>query len=171
MNDIWKRDNLIKCHNNMRTHLYRIIDGLSQDLLLKEISDEENFPHLLSIIWHIGGSETYWFHKAEHDIAPKFTINTFEDVRTKLEENTQGIIRVVQECTPEHLVIISPSESNPPSIAWCVFRTYQHGLYHTAQIAKVRHMINAPSLDLAVDAWDSAVDSIIETLGSLWNKS
>ncbi len=170
MNDEWKREELIKCHINMRTHLYRIINGLTQDLLLKEISDEENYPHLLSIIWHIGGAETYWFHRAKHEIAPKFAIDTFEDIHIKLGENTQGIKRVVQECTPDHLQIIPPSKSSPPSVAWCVLRTYQHGLYHTAQIAKIRHMIDAPTIDLTVETWDSAVDSIINTLSGLWNE-
>jgi len=171
MDDKWKRDELIRCHNQMRSHLYRIIDGLSQNLLLKEISDEENYPHLLSIIWHIGGAETYWFHRAKHDIAPKFAIDTHEDILIKLKANTQGLIRVVQECSPEQLLITPPSESTDPSVAWCILRTYQHGLYHTAQIAKIRHMINAPPLDYSVDTWDSAVDAISETLSGLWNES
>ena len=65
MDDDWKREVLIQAHLNQRAHLYRIIDGLTQELLLKEISDEENYPHTLSLIWHIGGAETYWFHRAK----------------------------------------------------------------------------------------------------------
>ena len=154
----------------MRNHLYRIIDGLSQDLLLKEISNEEKYPHLLSIILHIGGAETYWFHRANRDIAPRFNIDSFEEIRLKLDENTHGIKQAVQECSSEQLRIVPPTESTPPSVAWCVFRTYQHGLYHTAQIAKVRHLINAPPIDYTVETWDTAVDSIIETLSHLWNE-
>jgi hypothetical protein len=85
MNDDWKRQALIQAHTQQRKHMFRIIDGLSQELLLKEISDEEKYPHMLSLIWHIGGAETYWFHRAKHDIAPRFEIESFEDIQKKLE--------------------------------------------------------------------------------------
>jgi len=170
MDETKKREELIKAHVNMRTHLYRIVNDLSQDLLLKEISDEEKYPNLLSIIWHIGGAETYWFHKANHDIAPKFSIDSPEDIRVKLGENTQGIKRIISECSPSQLRIIPPGADDGPSVAWCLLRTYQHGLYHTAQIAKVRHMIDAPPLDTSIDTWSPAVDSVIEILRNIWNE-
>lgn len=143
MDEKWKREKLISTHLSMRAHLYRIIDGLNQEILLKEISDEEQYPHLLSLIWHIGGAETYWFHKANHDIGPKFLIETFEDIRTNLEANTEGIKRVIGECSQDQLRIVPPSEEGGPSVAWCLLRTYQHGLYHSAQISKTRHLIGS----------------------------
>ena len=170
MDEQWKRENLIKIHENMRAHLYRIIDGLTQELLMKEISDEENYPHLLSLVWHIGGAETYWFHRAKHDIAPKFSIESFEDIRNKLLENTEGIKRVIRECSTDQLRIVPPSEESEPSIAWCLLRTYQHGLYHTAQISKVRHMIGAPQIADTPNTWNTAVDSIIGLLGEFWDR-
>ena len=170
MNEKWKREGLISAHLNMRTHLYRVIDGLTQDILLKKISDEENYPHLLSLIWHIGGAETYWFHRANHDIAPKFSLDTFEDIRTKLEENTEGIKRVIGECSAEQLRIIPPSEEGGPTVAWCLLRTYQHGLYHSGQISKIRHVIGATPISPTPDTWDLAVDSVIGLLGKSWNE-
>lgn len=169
MNEDWKRKVLIEAHLNQRAHLYRIIDGLTQDLLLKEISDEETYPHTLSLIWHMGGAETYWFHRAKHDIAPRFEIETFEDIRKKLEENTEGIKKVVGECDPKQLAIIPPTEEGGPSVAWCVLRTYQHGLQHTSQISKIRHMIGAPALTSKEDTWSLATDAIIDILIELWN--
>jgi hypothetical protein len=166
----WKREVLIEAHLNQRAHMYRIIDGLTQDLLLKEISDEENYPHTLSLIWHMGGAETYWFHRAKHDIAPRFEIESFEDIRNKLEENTRGIKSVIKECNIRQLDIIPPSEEGGPSVAWCLLRTYQHGLQHTSQISKIRHMIGAPPLKGDEDTWSPATDSIIELVRKLWNK-
>ncbi|TFH05261.1 MAG: DinB family protein [Candidatus Thorarchaeota archaeon] len=148
MDEQRKREELIGAHVNMRVHLYRIIDGLTEEILLKEISDEENYPHVLSIIAHIGIAETYWFHKANHDIGPKFSIETFEEVRVKLEDNTERIKRVVETCSQDQLRIIPPSEERGPSVAWCILRTYQHGLYHSGQISKIRHMIDAPLLQI-----------------------
>ncbi|TFG26802.1 DinB family protein [Candidatus Thorarchaeota archaeon] len=169
MDEQWKRQELVKIHLNMRTHLYRIIDSLTQEVLLKEISDEENYPHLLSLIWHIGGAETYWFHRANHDIAPKFSIESFEDIRRKLEQNTEGIKRVIETCSKDQLQIIPPSVEGGPSVAWCLLRTYQHGLYHTGQISKIRHIIDAPIIADTPDTWSPAVDAIIELLLELWN--
>jgi len=169
MDEQWKRENLIKTHVNMRAHLYRIIDGLTQEMLLKDISDEENYPHLQSIIGHIGGAETFWFHRAKHDIGPRFSIERFEDIRIKLEGNTEGIKRVIRECSKDQLYIVPPSEETAPSVAWCLLRTYQHGLYHTAQISKIRHMIGAPSIAPA-NTWSPAVDSVIELLRESWDR-
>ena len=169
MNDQQKREELVKLHENMRTHLYRIIDGLTQDTLLKKISDEEHYPHTLSLIWHIGGAETYWFHKAGHDIGSKFSIESFDEIRPKLEANTEGIKRVIGQCASEQLRIIPPTEENGPSIAWCLLRTYQHGLYHSAQISKIRHMIGAPSIAESPDTWSPAVDSVTRLLAEFWN--
>jgi uncharacterized damage-inducible protein DinB len=168
MAEQWMREELIRAHMNMREHLYRIIDGLTQEHLLKEISDEEQYPHMLSLIWHIGGAETYWFHRANHDIAPKFTIERFEDIQEKLHANTEGIKRVVKECDLKQIQIIFPNEEGGPSVAWCALRTYQHGLYHTAQISKIRHMIDdCPPLSKNVNTWDPAVDSVIEIVRKL----
>jgi len=147
-----------------------MIDGLTQDLLMKEISDEELYPNTVSLIWHIGGAETYWFHKAKHDIAPRFEIVTFEDIRNKLEENTRGIERVVNECDSSQLDIVPPGAEGGPSVAWCLLRTYQHGLQHTSQISKIRHMIEAPPLSSDEDTWSPATDSIIEIVRELWNQ-
>ncbi len=166
----WKRRQLIRTHLDMREHLYRIINGLTQELLLKEISDEEQYPHLLSVIWHIGGAETYWFHRARHDIAPRFSIERYEEIWEKLQNNTEGIKRVVNECNDEQLQITPPSDSNDPSVAWCVLRTYQHGLYHSGQISKIRHMIGAPPISYEKDTWSPAVDSIIEIIRTIWNQ-
>jgi hypothetical protein len=150
--------------------MFRIIDGLSQELLLKEISDEEKYPHMLSLIWHIGGAETYWFHRAKHDIAPRFEIESFEDIQKKLDENTAGIKRVIGECDARQLEIIAPNEEGGPSVAWCLLRTYQHGLQHTSQISKIRHMIGAPPLSSDENTWSPAVDAIIDILTHVWNQ-
>jgi uncharacterized damage-inducible protein DinB len=163
------REELIRAHLNMREHLYRIIDGLTQEHLLKEISDEKDYPHMLSLIWHIGGAETYWFHRANHDIGPKFTIESHEDIQTKLRANTEGIKRVLTECDAKQLPIVHPNEEGGPSVTWCLLRTYQHGLYHTAQISKIRHMIKGcPPLSEKGDTWSTAVDSIIEIVKKLY---
>ncbi|MFW9768859.1 MAG: DinB family protein [Candidatus Thorarchaeota archaeon] len=169
MDDERKREVLIEAHLNQRAHMYRIIDGLTQELLLKEISDEENLAHTLALIWHMGGSETYWFHRAKHDIAPRFEIESFEDIRKKLEGNTEGIKRVIKECDSKQLEIIPPNEEGGPSVAWCLLRTYQHGLQHTSQISKIRHIIGAPPLSSDEDTWSPATDSIIGILREFWN--
>ncbi|MHA2024823.1 MAG: hypothetical protein ACW98U_02885 [Candidatus Thorarchaeota archaeon] len=170
MDDDWKREVLIQAHLNQRAHLFRIINGLTQDILLKEISDEEKHPHTLSLIWHMGGAETYWFHKAKHDIAAPFKIESFEDIQKKLDLNTEGIKKVINECEAKQLEIIPPSQEGGPSVAWCLLRTYQHGLQHTSQISKIRHMIGAPPLSSDEDTWSPATDSIIEIVRKLWNK-
>jgi uncharacterized damage-inducible protein DinB len=171
MTEQWMREELIRAHLNMREHLYRIIDGLTQEHLLKEVSNEEQYPHMLSLIWHIGGAETFWFHRANHDIAPKFTIESFEDIQTKLKANTEGIKRVLKECAAKQIRIMPPKEEGGPSVAWCVLRTYQHGLYHTAQISKMRHMIEGcPPLSGKEETWSIAVDSVIEIVKKLYDK-
>ncbi|RDE13202.1 MAG: hypothetical protein C4K48_09000 [Candidatus Thorarchaeota archaeon] len=162
------RKELIQAHLNMRTHLYRVIDGLTQEILMKQISDEKQFPHMLSLIWHIGGAETYWFHRAKHDIGPKFSIETFDDIQAKLRANTDGIRRVVSQCDGRQIRIVPPTTEGGPSVAWCILRTYQHGLYHAAQISKIRHMIGGiPPLSSQEDTWSTAVDSVIEIVKKL----
>ncbi|MBN2229180.1 MAG: hypothetical protein JW779_06260 [Candidatus Thorarchaeota archaeon] len=159
------REELIQAHLKMRAHLYRIIEGLTQEILLKEISDEASYPHMLSLIWHIGGAETYWFHRAGHDIGPKFQIEKYEDIQKNLHANTEGIRRVVRGCDDDQIQIISPTEDGGPSVAWCVLRTYQHGLYHTAQISKIRHIIEEiPPLRTDEDTWSTGVDAVIEII-------
>lgn len=166
----WMREELIRAHLNMRKHLYRILDGLTQEHLQKEISDEKQYPHILSLIWHIGGAETYWFHRANHDIGPKFSIESFDDIKTKLKSNTDGIRHVISECDANQLHVVPPTEEGGPSVGWCLLRTYQHGLYHTAQISKIRHMIEGcPPLSGNEDTWSLAVDSIIEIVKKLYD--
>jgi hypothetical protein len=168
MNEQWLRNELIQAHLRMRRHLYRIIDGLTQEHLLKEISDEKDYPHMLSLIWHIWGAETYWFHRAKYDIGPRFNIEKFEDIRANLEANTDGIRHVVLDCDKKQMQITPPSSEGGPSVAWCVLRTYQHGLYHTAQISKIRHMIKGiPPLRYDEDTWSPAVDSVAGIIGKL----
>ena len=170
MSERTMREELIQAHVNMRTHLYRVIDGLTQEMLLKQISDEEQYPHMLSLIWHIGGAETYWFHRAKHDIGPKFSVETFDDIQTKLRANTEGIRRVVDECDARQIRIVPPTAEGGPSVAWCILRTYQHGLYHAAQISKIRHMIGGiPPLSSQEDTWSHAVDSVIEIVRRLYD--
>jgi uncharacterized damage-inducible protein DinB len=145
--------------------MYRIIDGLTQELLMKEVSDEKDYPNMLSLIGHIGGAETYWFHRAKHDIGPKFNIESFDDIRTKLRANTDAIERVIRECDEKQMQIVPPSDDGGPSVAWCVLRTFQHGLYHTAQISKIRHMIKGvPPLSSDEATWNLAVDSMAEII-------
>lgn len=171
MTEKMMRNELIQAHLNMRAHLFRVIDGLTQEILLKQISDEKDFPHMLSLIWHIGGAETYWFHRAKHDIGPRFSIETFDDIQTKLKANTDGIRRVVHECAARQIRIVPPSAEGGPSVAWCVLRTYQHGLYHAAQISKVRHMIEGiPPLTSQEDTWSIAIDSAIEIVRKLYDQ-
>ena len=165
------RDELIQAHLNMRTHLYRVIDGLTQETLLKQISDEKQFPHILSLIWHIGGAETYWFHRVKHDIGPKFSVETVDDIQPRLKANTEGIIRVVRVCDGAQIRIVPPTVEGGPSVAWCILRTYQHGLYHSAQISKIRHMIEGiPPLSSQEDTWSHAVDSVIEIVRKLYDE-
>ena len=65
MDEEWFRRMLIAAHNNQREHLQRILSGLTEEHLLKKITDEERLNNILGIIWHISSAETYWFHQGE----------------------------------------------------------------------------------------------------------
>jgi hypothetical protein len=116
---------------------------------------------------HIGTAETYWFHKANNSIGPPVIADTFEEVISRINENTEEITKIVSECPEDQLRIIPPSEGGP-SIAWAVLRTSQHGIYHAGQIAKIRRMIDAKELlPNPENLWGKAVDSILEIAKAL----
>ena len=75
-------------------------------------------------------------------------------------------------CDSEELKIQTGMNKQTPSIAWCVLRTYQHGLYHAGQIAKIRRIEGAKELAYHRDElWSLAVDSVIEILERFTNES
>ena len=164
----WFREALIAAHRNQRNHLEWIINGLSGEQMNKRISEEENIYSILSILCHICNAETYWFHKNGHSIGPPINTDNAEEVKDKLKENTQKIEDAIRTCPLEQLKIISGGKTNPPTIAWAVLRTYQHGIYHSGQISKIRHIIDAPSIEEdGKFRWEKAVDSIIEIIQKL----
>lgn len=164
----WFREALIEAHQNQRNHLEWIISGLSEEQMRKRISEEEYIFSILSILRHICNAETYWFHKNGHSIGPPIDSENIEEVKIKLKENTKKIEDAIDTCDIGQLEIIPGSRSNPPSIAWAVLRTYQHGIYHSGQISKIRHMIGAqPLQDNGVDRWGQAVDSAINIIHQL----
>lgn len=162
------REALIEAHVNQRVHLNRMIQGISKESLKKKVSREERFPDISAIIWHIGGAEVYWFYKAGHSIGPRYGGDDVDVVVSKLEENTAAIQDVLLSCGNDQLKIVPPSSEHGPSVAWILLRTYQHGIYHAGQIAKMRHMMGLPELsDDPEDSWSSAVDSVIELICNL----
>jgi uncharacterized damage-inducible protein DinB len=145
-----------------------MIQGISKESLKEKVSREERFPDISTIIWHIGSAEVYWFFKSGHAISPRYDGNDIDIVISKLEENTAAIQDVLLSCGEEQLEIKPPSSANGPSVAWALLRTYQHGIYHAGQIAKMRHMMGLPELsDDPEDSWSSAVDSVIELISNL----
>lgn len=168
MNEEWFRRMLIAAHNNQREHLSRILSGLTDEHLLKQITDEDRLNNILGLIWHIGSAETYWFHKSGHSIGPRFDASDVNVVLTKLSDNTERVAEVVNTCSIEQLRIVPPSPESGPTVAWVLLRTYMHGIYHTGQIAKVRRMIGAPELpEEQGDSWSTAVDSIGDLIHGL----
>ena len=157
----WFRDQAIQAHKNQRAHMFYVLDGLSNDELIKEVTAEEYSRSIAGIVMHIGTAETYWFHKANESIGPPTIADTFDEVKARIQENTEKIIEKVRTCPDEKMRIIPPREGGP-SIAWAVLRTVQHGIYHSGQIAKIRRMIGAPDLPPdSEDLWGKAVDSLI----------
>jgi hypothetical protein len=142
-----------------------MVGGLSAEHFAHRVSMDDDFPSIVAILRHIGNAETYWFHKSGHGIGPPLKGDDPESTLDRLEENTHRITETVSTCEPEQLRIVGgvpgPQERGP-SVAWAVLRTYQHGLYHAAQVAKIRRIIGAPPLpDEEVDSWAMGVDSVI----------
>ena len=163
----WIREKIIQAHENQRAHLYYVLKGLKNDELIKIVTNEEYSRSIAGLVMHIGTAETYWFHKANNSIGPPVIADTFEEVMTRIRENTEKITKIVQECPEEQLRIIPPKEGGP-SISWAVLRTAQHGIYHAGQIAKIRRMIGASDLPADPDnLWGGAVDSALEILRTL----
>lgn len=163
----WFREKLIQTHENQRKHLQYVLKDLTDDELTKIVTNEEYSKSIAGLVMHIGTAETYWFHKAKNSIGPPVIADTFEEVLTRIKENTEKISKIVKECPEEQLRIIPP-EDGGPSIAWAVLRTLQHGIYHAGQIAKIRRMIGASELQPdSENLWSQAVDSIIEIVRTL----
>jgi uncharacterized damage-inducible protein DinB len=162
---------VIKAHENQRAHLRYVLEDLTNDELIKQVTDEEHSRSIAGIVMHIGTAETYWFHKASNPIGPPVIADTFEEVLSRISANTEKITKIVRECPEDQLRVIPPKEGGP-SISWAVLRTAQHGIYHAGQIAKIRRMINAKELHPDPDKlWGRAVDSIIEIVRAFINES
>jgi len=162
----WFREKVIRAHENQRTHLHYVLKDLTNDELIKQVTTEEYSRSIAGIVMHIGTAETYWLHKAKNPIGPPVIADGFEEVISRIIENTEKITKLVRECPEEQLRIIPPKEGGP-SIAWAVLRTSQHGIYHGGQIAKIRRMIGAKELPPDPEnSWGQAVDSILEIVGA-----
>ena len=163
----WFREKVIQTHENQRAHLFHLLEDLTNDEIVKVVTKEEYSRSIAGLVMHIGTAETYWFHKAGNSIGPPVIADAFDEVISRIRENTEKIINIVNECPKEQLRIIPPKEGGP-SIAWAVLRTAQHGIYHAGQIAKIRRMIGAS--DLPPDPgnlWGNAVDSTLEIIRTL----
>ncbi|TFF94264.1 DinB family protein [Candidatus Thorarchaeota archaeon] len=167
----WFRERLTDAHKKQRTHLYRIIQDLSTDLVEKKVSDEERLPDMLSVLRHIGNSETYWFHKNGNDLLPPLRTGGLDEVVDHLERVTAAMIEMIRGCSEEELRVVPPTDERGPSISWCVLRTVQHGIYHAGQLAKMRHMIGAPPLEVDDAPWNAAVDAPTQIIGALLDES
>ncbi len=155
---------MIQAHENQRTHLHYVLKDLTNDEVVKVVTDEEYSKSIAGIVMHIGTAETYWFHKANNSIGPPVIANTFDVIMDRIKENTEKIKKLVRECPEEQLRIIPPRDGGP-SIAWAILRTSQHGIYHSGQIAKIRRMIGASDLPPhPEDLWGRAVDSTLEII-------
>jgi len=161
MNEEWFRQMLIEAHNNQRVHMKRIIDGLTVDILRKEVSEGEDFTSIIKLVWHVVSAETYWFHKGNHPIGPRIDDSDIQTVLKKIDDNTERIAEVINTCSIEQLRIVPPSPEGGPSVAWALLRTYMHGIYHAGQIAKIRRIIRTPELPPEdINSWSLAVDSV-----------
>ena len=160
----WFREKVIQAHENQRAHMYHVLKGLKGEEITKIITDEEYSRSIAGLVMHIGTAETYWFNKANNSIGPPTIADTFDEVLSRLRENTEKITKIVRECPEEQLQIVPPKDGGP-SIAWVVLRTAQHGIYHSGQIAKIRRMIGAEDLPTNPDdLWGKAVDSTLEII-------
>jgi len=163
----WFREKVIEAHKNQRAHLQYVLQDLTKDDLVKQVTNEEFSRSIAGLVMHIGTAETYWFHKANNSIGPPVIVDTFEEVMSRIKENTEKIIKIIKECPEEQLRIISPKDGGP-SFAWAVLRTAQHGIYHAGQIAKIRRMIGASELPPDSESyWGKAVDSTLEIIRAL----
>lgn len=163
----WFRGKLIEAHESQRKHLQYVLKDLSNEELTKRVTNEKYSRSIAGLVTHIGTAETYWFHKAKNSIGHPVIADTFEKVMNRIKENTEKIIKIVQDCSEEHLRIIPPKEGEP-SIAWAVLRTSQHGIYHAGQIAKIRRIIGTSELHPdSENIWGTAVDSTIEIIKTL----
>jgi len=164
---LWFREKVIQTHLNQRAHMNFVLKGLTDEELTKEVTSEEYSRSIAGLVMHIGTAETYWFHKANESIGPPTIADTFDEVKSRLQENTDKIIEKVRNCREEQLRILPPKEGGP-SIAWAVLRTAQHGIYHSGQIAKIRRMIGAEDLPLDSEGlWGKAVDSLLDLVRTM----
>ncbi|MFW9788783.1 MAG: DinB family protein [Candidatus Thorarchaeota archaeon] len=160
----WFREKVIETHNNARAHLHFVLQDLTLDELIKEVTSEEYSRSIAGTVMHIGTAETYWFHKAKNPIGPPVIHDTWEEVTARMSENTEKITNIIRECDEEQLRIIPPRDGGP-SFAWAALRTSQHGIYHAGQIAKIRRIIGAKELPKDIEGkWGTAVDSLLEIL-------
>ncbi len=160
----WFRGKVIQAHKNQRAHLQYVLQDLTNDELIKEVTTEEYSRSIAGIVMHIGTAETYWFHKAKKSIGPPVIADTFEEVMSRIYENTEKITKIILECPEEQLSLIPPKEGGP-SYAWAALRTAQHGIYHSGQIAKIRRMIGASEIPPdSENLWAMAVDSTLEII-------
>ncbi|MGY5856034.1 MAG: DinB family protein [Candidatus Thorarchaeota archaeon] len=167
----WFREKVVQAHENQRAHLYYVLKDLTNEELIKIVTNEEYSKSIAGLVMHIGTAETYWFHKADHSIGPPVIADTFDEVISRIHENTEKIIKIVRECPEDQLRIIPPKEGGP-SIAWAVLRTAQHGIYHAGQIAKIRRMIGTSELPPDPEnLWGKAVDATLEIIRKLIDRS
>ncbi len=160
----WFREKVIEAHMNQRAHLEYVLQNLTDDEFIKEVTKEEFSKSIAGTVMHIGTAETYWFHKANNSIGPPVIADSFDEVMNRIKENTEKITKIIRECSEDQLRIISP-EDGGPSFAWAVLRTAQHGTYHAGQIAKIRRMIGASELPPDPEnLWGKAVDSTLEII-------
>jgi uncharacterized damage-inducible protein DinB len=163
----WFREKVIQAHENQRAHLHYVLKDLTNDVIIKVVTNEEYSRSIAGLVMHIGTAETYWFHKASNSIGPPVIADTFDEVISRIHENTEKITKLVQDCPEEQLRIVPPKDGRP-SIAWAVLRTSQHGIYHAGQIAKIRRMIGASDLPPDSDnLWGKAIDSNLEIINAL----
>jgi uncharacterized damage-inducible protein DinB len=161
------REMVIQAHKNQRAHLHYVLQDLTNEELVKEVTSEELSKSIAGIVMHIGTAETYWFHKAKNSIGPPVIADTFDQVMIRIRENTEKIIKLVQECDEGQLRIVPPRDGGP-SIAWAVLRTSQHGTYHAGQIAKIRRMIGAVALPSDTGyLWGKTIDSPLDIIKTL----
>ena len=163
----WFREKVVQAHENQRAHLHYVLKDLTNDELTKIVTNEEYSRSIAGLVMHIGTAETYWFHKAGNSIGPPVIADAFDEVLSRINENTEKITKIVREC-PEDQLRITPPKEGGPSIAWAVLRTAQHGIYHAGHIAKIRRMIGTADLPSDPDnLWGNAVDSTLKIIGDL----
>ncbi len=155
------RELLITAHKNQRRHLSRILEGIPDDIMLKELS-EERLKNMKRILEHIASAELYWINRAGETSVPTFDDRSPKGCKQQLEKNTEWITEIMMQCSSAELRIVGPSQNGGPTIAWALLRTYQHGIYHAGQLAKMRRILGVKELSPDDDyLWGTAVDSVI----------